>query len=348
MISISLCMIVKNEEQVLARCLDSVAPLMDELIIVDTGSTDRTREIAAQYTDRIYDFDWCDDFAAARNYAFSLASMDYIYAPDADECLDPVNQERFLMLKEALLPAIEIVQMRYVTPTDYNTVQNCKHELRPKLFKRLRTFTWVDPVHETIRTEPVIYDSDIEIMHLPHSLHCKRDFTLFEKAFHRDGSLSEKVASMYAKELFKCGEYPDFLASEDFFLQNYEQTASPEAASVLAHIARLKNDTDSFFSICLKDMAGDSCSEICYELGYYYMSRRNYREASLWFYNAVYETEAVLDIEIPGQKALLALADCYQNMAEQCDPESYEHDRLLEDASDCRMRAENWQLPEEL
>lgn len=348
MISISLCMIVKNEEQVLARCLDSVAPLMDEIIIVDTGSTDRTKEIAAQYTGRIYDFDWNDDFAAARNYAFSLASMDYIYAPDADEYLDPLNQERFLMLKGALLPEIEIVQMRYVTPADYNTVQNCKRELRPKLFKRLRTFTWVDPIHETVRTEPVIYDSEIEILHLPHSLHCKRDFTLFEKAFERDGSLSDKVACMYAKELFKCGKYPDFLASEAFFLQNYERTASPEAASVLAHIARLKNDTDSFFSICLKDMAGDSCSEICYELGCYYMSRRNYREASLWFYNAVYETQAVLDIEIPGRKALFALADCYQNLAEQCDPDSYEHDRLLEDAGDCRTQAENWELPEEL
>ena len=173
MISISLCMIVKNEEQVLNRCLASVAALMDEIIIVDTGSTDRTKEIAAQYTDKIYDFTWCDDFAAARNYAFSLASKEYIYAPDADEYLDDINQRRFLILKEALLPDIEIVQMQYVTPPDYNTVQNCKKELRPKLFKRLRTFTWVDPVHETVRTEPVIYDSDVEILHRPHTLHCR-------------------------------------------------------------------------------------------------------------------------------------------------------------------------------
>ena len=145
-------MIVKNEEPVLARCLDSVASMMDEIIIVDTGSTDRTKEIAAQYTSRIYDFTWCDDFSAARNYAFSLATMDYIYCPDADEYLDLENQRRFLRLKGALLPEIEIVQMNYITPPDFNTVQNCKKEPRPKLFKRLRTFSWVAPVHETIRT----------------------------------------------------------------------------------------------------------------------------------------------------------------------------------------------------
>ena len=121
MITISLCMIVKNEEPVLARCLDSVASMMDEIIIVDTGSTDRTNEIAAQYTSRIYDFTWGDDFSAARNYAFSLATMDYIYCPDADEYLDLENQRRFLRLKCALLPEIEIVQMNYITPPDFNT-----------------------------------------------------------------------------------------------------------------------------------------------------------------------------------------------------------------------------------
>ena len=71
-------MIVKNEEKHLARCLDTVRDLMDEIIIVDTGSADRTKEIAARYTDRIYDFAWIDDFSAARNFAFSMAGCDYI------------------------------------------------------------------------------------------------------------------------------------------------------------------------------------------------------------------------------------------------------------------------------
>ena len=90
---------------------------MDEIIIVDTGSTDSTKEIAARYTDKIYDFSWCDDFAAARNFSFSKATQEYIYAPDADEVLDETNRRRFMMLKAALLPEIEIVQMKYITPT---------------------------------------------------------------------------------------------------------------------------------------------------------------------------------------------------------------------------------------
>ena len=56
MVTISLCMIVKNEEKNLERCLNSYAPLMDEIIVVDTGSTDKTKEIAARFTDKIYDF----------------------------------------------------------------------------------------------------------------------------------------------------------------------------------------------------------------------------------------------------------------------------------------------------
>ena len=67
-------MIVKNEEMHLARCLDSIAKLVDEIIIVDTGSADRTKEIASQYTPNVYSYPWKDDFSAARNYSFSKAT----------------------------------------------------------------------------------------------------------------------------------------------------------------------------------------------------------------------------------------------------------------------------------
>lgn len=132
MATISLCMIVKNESAVLARCLDSIADLMDEIIIVDTGSTDNTKEIAAQYTSRIYDFKWTSDFSAARNFSFSKATMEYIYTADADEILDDANRERFLRLKDALLPEIEIVQMKYVTQGTFDTDFECKKGIPAK------------------------------------------------------------------------------------------------------------------------------------------------------------------------------------------------------------------------
>ena len=85
MITVSLCMIVKNEEQVLRRCLESAKSFADEIILVDTGSTDKTKEIGKTYGGKIFDFPWRDDFAAARNEAFSKATMDYCMWLDADD-----------------------------------------------------------------------------------------------------------------------------------------------------------------------------------------------------------------------------------------------------------------------
>jgi glycosyltransferase involved in cell wall biosynthesis len=86
--SLSLCMIVKNEEFFLSRCLSSVKDYVDEIILVDTGSTDETKAIAAQFTDKIYDFAWIDDFSAARNYALDRATCDWILVLDADEWME--------------------------------------------------------------------------------------------------------------------------------------------------------------------------------------------------------------------------------------------------------------------
>lgn len=93
---ISLCMIVKNEEKVIERCLSSVASLVDEIIVVDTGSTDQTKELVSKYTSNIYDFAWIDDFSAARNYASSKATGEWILVLDADEYIDEENFKAFV------------------------------------------------------------------------------------------------------------------------------------------------------------------------------------------------------------------------------------------------------------
>lgn len=356
MIKISLCMIVKNEAEVLARCLDSVCDLMDEIIIVDTGSTDDTKAVAARYTDQVYNFTWTNDFSAARNFSFSLANMDYIYAPDADEVLDEENRQKFFQLKEALLPEIEIVQMKYHTVSDFNTVLNAKTEYRPKLFKRLRTFEWIDPIHETIRLTPVVYDSDIEILHMPQSMHHKRDFSIFLDAFAKEGMFSAKLRSMYAKELFKTGDEKDFSEALPIFRQIYDTStdtdAQKEAACVLARAYRIAGDTNHFFQMTLRDMLSTPCAEICLELGMYFETAKDYEEAALWYYNAAHETSSILDVHTSGDLPLEGLIRCYETMIASLpedDPFTVLTANRYEDAIyDAKEALANWELPEEL
>jgi len=91
--SLSLCMIVKNEEEYLQECLASVEDVVDEIILVDTGSTDRTVEIAGQFDAEVHHIPWNDDFAAARNESIKHASGDWILQLDADERLDPESKK---------------------------------------------------------------------------------------------------------------------------------------------------------------------------------------------------------------------------------------------------------------
>ncbi len=330
MITISVCLIVRNEEAVLARCLDSLKIIADEIIVVDTGSTDNTKKVAKQYTEKVFDFTWIDDFAAARNFSFSKASKDYIYSADADEIIDEPNRERFLSLKQFLLPEIEIVQMYYTNQLQHNTTYNYDKELRPKLYKRLREFVWIDPLHESVRQEPVIYNSEVEIIHMPAENHAKRDFMTFQRAISQQGNLSVKLRGMYARELFVAGEDADFLDAEEFFLFLSEQSGCSEeelktAHCILARAARLRKDTDAFFKSVLKLFAlGEPPSEICHELGLYYMVKEDLEEAILWFYNAAYETKPDLNLKYQGEFPLTMIAECYRKLGREEDAKAYE------------------------
>ncbi|WJH27493.1 glycosyltransferase [Paenibacillus sp. CC-CFT742] len=93
--TISLCMIVRDEERSLERCLNSVKDIVDEIIIVDTGSKDKTVEIAENFTNNIFTFKWNDNFADARNYAVAQATCDYILSLDADEYLS--DESKYLL-----------------------------------------------------------------------------------------------------------------------------------------------------------------------------------------------------------------------------------------------------------
>ncbi len=84
-IPITVCIIARNEEEHIEQCLQHLKKYDWEIVVTDTGSTDRTKEIAAKYADRVLDFEWIDDFAAARNYCASFARNNWILVVDCDE-----------------------------------------------------------------------------------------------------------------------------------------------------------------------------------------------------------------------------------------------------------------------
>ncbi|MBR5360463.1 MAG: glycosyltransferase family 2 protein [Lachnospiraceae bacterium] len=309
MITISVCMIVKNEEDKLGTCLESLKDIADEIIIVDTGSTDKTKEIARKYTDKVSDFAWTGSFSDARNHAFSLATCEYIYSADADEELDKENIAKFLDLKNVLDPEIDIVQMYYCNQLQNNTIYSFDRELRPKLYKRLRPFIWEETIHEAVRLNPVIFDSDIDIIHRPGEGHAERDLAAFERLIATGQPLSERLMEIYCKELFIEGGNENYLNAKAFVTEaaDREGFSKDQVARIFtvgARICRMTGDQPGFMKFVTRAAAGDMMtSELCCELADYYMENGDENEAMLWYYNAMHETQAYLDIryqeEIP-------------------------------------------------
>lgn len=332
MVTISLCMIVKNEEDCLKRCLDSLKGIVDEMIVVDTGSTDRTKEIAKECGARVEDFTWTGDFSEARNYAFSKANCDYIYSADADEELDEDNRERFMQLKKDLSELdIDIVQMYYCNQLEFRTVYNFDRELRPKLFKRVRHFVWEDPIHEQVILDPVICNSDVEIIHKPKESHAGRDLEAFRRTISQGRRLSARLHDMYARELFMAGTDDDFIKAKEFFAESVlDNTRSldeiKQASCVLAHIAVIQNDPEALLKYCLKDAISEMSSEMCYELGDYYFGKKDLDEAIVWYYNAAYECSSILDIKKSGSLPRLALSRCYRQLGNEEQARDYERE----------------------
>ena len=207
MSTISLCMIVKNEEETLPRCLDSVGDVADEIIIVDTGSTDRTKEKAAAYTSRIFDFKWINDFSAARNYAFDQAAMDYQMWLDADDVLPDEEREKLRRLKETLAPGVDMVTMKYQTHFDEKGAPLLV-ATRERLVRRERHYRWRDPVHEYIPLVGNILHSDIVIAHRkpPSEGVSTRNLEIYQ-SIEYGGRLSPRQEYYFARELADHGQH---------------------------------------------------------------------------------------------------------------------------------------------
>jgi glycosyltransferase involved in cell wall biosynthesis len=206
---LSLCLIVKNEKENLPRCLTSAKPYVDEIIVVDTGSVDGTPEIALQYGAKISYFEWCDDFAAARNYAISQASGDWILMLDADEEL--VVKESNFLDKITSQPEIIAYSLAY---TEVNDQAPATPSLRVSLFRNISKHRYIGRFHECLKNHNQALGSkhnshlkSLNIIH--HGFNKKqvqqkiisRSIPLLERIKQEDGlslRLLSSLAGMYA------------------------------------------------------------------------------------------------------------------------------------------------------
>ena len=170
---LSLCMIVKNEEEMLEGCLTSIRDWVDEMIVVDTGSTDRSKEIAIACGAKVFDFEWISDFAAARNFAKEQCSSDYVIALDADERLNPADGQKLredLDNRDASVIFVRLINARSrfdsVEDVVAGKVAAAPPVFLPRILKNTPENVWVGRIHESPNVDNSLQTIDIHLVHL--------------------------------------------------------------------------------------------------------------------------------------------------------------------------------------
>ncbi len=326
MITISLAMIVKDEEKTIERCLNSVRNIVDEIIIVDTGSTDRTKELCLKYTDKVFDFKWIEDFAAARNHAFSCATMDYIMWLDADDILLPEDNIKFLELKQSLSKDVDVVMMKYATGLDSkgNVIFSYYRE---RLSKREKNCQWMEPVHEYLQISGNIINSDITITHAkPNASNTlsDRNLKIYKKQMKSGRALSPRGNYYYARELKDHGYYKEAVEQFTKFLDQGAGwiedniNACSEIAKCYLLLEQPKKALEALYKSFIYDTPR---GEICCQIGYYYQNTGDYKRAAFWF-NFILSLEkpegnwGFLQPDCWGYIPLIECAVCYDRLGD--------------------------------
>jgi tetratricopeptide (TPR) repeat protein len=283
-------MIVKNEERHIARCLNSVAELVDEIVIVDTGSTDRTVEIASDYTSNIYSFPWNDNFSDARNYSFSKASMQYCMWMDADDILEETQKNKFLQLKQTLSANTEIVMMKYHTSFDEAGNPSFSY-FRERWILNSTQYQWSGAVHEVIPPIGCIVYSDIAISHKKISAaDPDRNLNIYRKMLAEGKTFDPRQQYYYGRELYYHKLYEEAISVLEQFLLNKQGWIENkiEACSVCADCYYQLGQEQSSLNTLLRSMSFDlPRAELCCEIGKYFLEHENYQTAIYWYETAL-------------------------------------------------------------
>jgi glycosyltransferase involved in cell wall biosynthesis len=304
--TISLCMIVKNEEAVIGRCLASVQDIVDEIIIVDTGSSDQTKEIVKQYTDKIYDFEWIHDFAAARNYAFSLATQDYILWLDADDVLLQADKVKFQELKKTLSADVDAVSMFYNLAVNSQGIVSSRLR-RNRLVKRAKGFKWIGAVHEYVEVYGNIVSSDVAVTHQPLEHDADRNLKIYEQRLRKGEVFSPRDLYYFANELKDHGllnraieYYQKFLATN----QGWVEDNIGACGKLSDCFFELNDDENKLKYIYLSFNYDTPRAEFCCRLGFHHLNANRIKQAIFWY-------KVATELEKPTENWGLVSYDCW-------------------------------------
>ncbi|MET3321388.1 UNVERIFIED_ORG: glycosyltransferase involved in cell wall biosynthesis [Peribacillus simplex] len=287
--TISLCMIVKNEEEILHQCLSSIKEICDEIIIVDTGSADKTKDIAKEFTEKIFDFEWIDNFSDARNFAFSHATMDYILWLDADDILLKEDQKKFKILKNNLSATIDAVSMIYNIAFDEYGNPTFSYR-RNRLVRREKNFKWIGPVHEYLEVSGSIYTSDIAITHRKSdktkSVQSDRNLKIYENRLKNGEEFTPRDLYYYANELKDHAHfqkatmyYREFLATKKGWVED-EIRACINMAECYRKLKNLLKEKEALVMSFIYDVPRP---EVSCRLGDLYKVKKKFKEAIVWY-----------------------------------------------------------------
>ncbi len=325
----SLCMIVKNEEKVLKRCLNSIKGIFDEIIICDTGSTDKTKEIAKEFTDKIYDFKWCDDFSKARNFAFSKSESDYNMWLDADDVITEDNRKKLAKLKESISPDTDIIMMPYYTAFDENGSPVFSF-YRERIVKNNGRFLFKGRVHEAINLNGKIMYSDIAVHHKSiKTSYNKRNLLIYEKQLENGEPFSARDMFYYGRELYYHKNYKKSREILNKFLKSDGWAENKiEACKILAYSYLAENKTEQAVNTLTKSFLYDvPRAEICCELGYIFKNNNKFKNAVFWFKTALNSEKntngGFISNDCYGFIPAIELAVCYDKLNEYKTAEYY-------------------------
>lgn len=321
---ISLCMIVRDEEEVLDRCLKTAKTLADEIIIVDTGSVDNSMQIAKKYTDKLYPFAWQDNFALARNFAFSKASGDYLVWLDADDVIPDTSHEQIPALREMLdREQPDVVMCPYDIGFD-NDGNPTLTFFRERILKRSGNFIWQGRVHECIVPRGKIIHSDFKIAHMgSKKVRGRRNLHIYQK-WAAEEPLTPRDKFYYGRELYYHGLYTEAIAVLSEMLSGEGWYVNKiDACRTIGLIHAARGEHEKALQACFQSFCyGEPRAIVCCEIGNLFKQTKQFKEAAFWYETALscrdHSAEGDFeDASCRGLTPLLELVCCYYATGER-------------------------------